>query len=322
MLVRAAVPASEVGDTLAWLRTLLVAIVAGGTLLAALGARLTAGRVLRPVHELTRTVDRITETQDLTIAVEARGRDEIGRLTRAFATMVTALDGSLQAQRRLVADVSHELRTPLTSLTTNLELLEENDGPADPLAPTLVHNAREQAEELAGLVNDLLDLARYGRERRHTEDTRLDLLAAGVVERAASRTTKVTFTTDLESCLVDADPQALARAIGNLLGNAVKWSPEGGRVHLRVRACGTVSVSDEGPGIPPADLPHVFDRFYRSPAARSVPGSGLGLAIVRQIAETHGGSVTATNLQPGVRLQIALPPLEQDPEPPTGPDPA
>ncbi|HMG63315.1 MAG TPA: HAMP domain-containing sensor histidine kinase, partial [Streptosporangiaceae bacterium] len=306
-LVRTAVPQSLVGDALGQLRLLLAALVTGGTLLSALGARLAAGRVLRPVRRLTETVEQVTATQDLSAVVEARGRDEIARLARAFATMMTTLDGSVQAQRRLVADASHELRTPLTSLTTNLELLEDGRGLADPQAPVLVGDALRQAGELTGLVNDLVDLGRYGRSGSHTEDARLDLLAERATARAAARTSRVQFHTELEQCLVHVDPDAVERAIGNLVDNAVKWSPDGGRVLVRVDTCGSLSVSDQGPGIPAADLPFVFDRFYRSPAARSLPGSGLGLAIVRQIAETHGGQVTAEALEQGVRLRLRLP---------------
>ncbi|MEY9965327.1 two-component system sensor histidine kinase MprB [Streptacidiphilus sp. MAP12-16] len=308
-LVRAAIPQSLVGDTLGRLRLLLAAIVVGGTLLSALGARLAAGRVLRPVRRLTETVEQVAATQDLGAVVEARGRDEIGRLAQSFAAMMSALDGSVQAQRRLVADASHELRTPLTSLTTNLELLQDGPGLADPQAPALVGDALRQVGELTGLVNDLIDLARYGRECAHTEDTRLDLLAERVVDRAAARTGRVRFRTELTECLVHVDPDAAERAIGNLVDNAVKWSPDGSEVSVRVEADGAVSVSDQGPGIPQADLPFVFDRFYRSPAARSLPGSGLGLAIVRQIAETHGGQVSAEPLARGVQLRMTLPPV-------------
>ncbi|GAA1897498.1 HAMP domain-containing sensor histidine kinase [Streptantibioticus ferralitis] len=307
VVVRAAVPESEVGDTLRQLRILLAGIVVGGMLLAAAGARLAAGRVLGPVRRLTESVEHVTATGDLSTVVEARGRDEIARLAGAFATMMSALDDSVTTQRRLVADASHELRTPLTSLTTNLELLADGAGLADPEAPVLVSDARRQAGELAGLVNDLVDLARYGQARLHTQDARLDLLAEQVVERATRRTARVEFRTELEECLVHVDPDAVERAIGNLVDNAVKWSPAGGRVVVRVESRGTVSVADEGPGIPEADLPYVFDRFYRSPAARAMPGSGLGLSIVRQIAESHGGTVTAEPLAPGVRLRIALP---------------
>jgi two-component system sensor histidine kinase MprB len=309
-LVRTAVPTSLVGTTLDRLGALLVAVTVGGCLLAAAAARLAAGRVLGPVRQLTETVEHVTATQDLTARLSADGRDEIARLTRSFAAMMAALDESVGAQRRLVADASHELRTPLTSLTTNLELLDERPGVADPQAPLLVREARGQAAELNALVNDLIDLARYGTIRSHTEDARLDLLAQRVVDRAAARSPQLDFAVDLTPCLVHADPDAIERAVGNLVDNAVKWSPDRGRITVTTTADGTVSVADHGPGIHAADLPHVFDRFYRSPQARSLPGSGLGLAIVRQIAETHGGTVTAEPLEQGtgVRLRLSLPP--------------
>jgi two-component system sensor histidine kinase MprB len=185
---------------------------------------------------------------------------------------------------------------------------------ADPQAPALVADARAQAAELTSLVNDLVDLGRYERARPHTEDVRLDLLAARVLERAAARSPRADLVAELVPCLVHADPDAVERAIGNLVDNAVKWSPEGGRITVATDAGGSVTVSDEGPGIPAADLPFVFDRFYRSPAARSLPGSGLGLAIVRQIAETYGGGVAVEPLPQGVRMRLRLPPVR----PPAG----
>jgi two-component system sensor histidine kinase MprB len=248
----------------------------------------------------------VAQTQALSTPIPDGGRDEVGRLARSFGTMMAALDRSVQAQRHLVADASHELRTPLTSLTTNLELLDEEGGTADPQAPALVRAAREQAGELTVLVNDLVELSRQGHVELHTEDTRLDLLAERAVRRAAARATEVRFETALIESPVHADPDAIERAIANLLDNAVKWSPPAGRIRVEV-AEGVVAVSDEGPGIAPDDLPHVFDRFYRSPAARALPGSGLGLAIVRQIAETHGGRVSAEPLPRGVTLRLWLP---------------
>ncbi|MGW3248672.1 sensor histidine kinase [Streptomyces sp. NPDC001070] len=308
-LVRAAIRQSVVGSTLDRLTALLAAITAGGTLLAAFGARLLAGRVLRPVRQLTDTVEHVTATQDLTARIDVRGRDEIARLARSFTAMMAAVEESVRAQRRLVADASHELRTPLTSMTTNLELLSESPGLADPQAPALVEQARTQAEELRALVNDLVELARYGQPHVHTEDTRLDLLAQRVVDRAARRSSRISLRTDLSECLVHADPEALERAVGNLVDNAVKWSPDGGQVLVGVSSDGTVTVTDQGPGIPADDLPFVFDRFYRSPAARTLPGSGLGLAIVKQVAETHGGSITAEPLDHGLRMRLSLPSL-------------
>jgi two-component system sensor histidine kinase MprB len=306
-LIRVARQLSDQEATLRQLLGLLVGLTGGGTVAAAAAARLAAGRVLNPVRRLTGAVENVAVTGDLTARVDhGAGRDEIGRLARSFAVMMRALDESVQAQRRLVADASHELRTPLTSLTTNLELLDERGGTADPQAPALVHSAREQVGELTALVNDLVDLSRYGQGEVHAEDVRLDLLAERVVERAAARSPGVRFETGLRESQVRADPDAVERAIGNLVDNAVKWSPHGGRIRVAV-ADGEVTVSDEGPGIPPGDLPYVFDRFYRSPTARALPGSGLGLAIVRQIAETYGGWVAAEPLASGVRLRLSLP---------------
>lgn len=309
ILVRTAVPLSAMRAEQRRLAVMLVAAAVGGAVLAALGTRLAAARVLRPVRQLTETVEHVTTTQDLSARLTAKGRDEIARLTRSFAGMMAALEESVGAQRRLVADASHELRTPLTSLTTNLELLSEGPGLADPQAPALVGEARAQAAELTSLVNDLVDLGRYGVVRSHTEDVRLDLLARRVVDRAAARAPRLGFTAELAPCMAHADPDAVERAIANLVDNAVKWSPDGGTVAVATAEDGSVTVADEGPGIPAADLPFVFDRFYRSPAARSLPGSGLGLSIVRQIAETHGGTVAAESLPTGTRMRLRLPPV-------------
>jgi two-component system sensor histidine kinase MprB len=307
-VVRVARPLQAQSDVLAPLAALLVALTGAGGAIAALVGRLAARRVLRPVRVLTDAVEHVTATRDLTARVDLTGRDEIGRLGRSFATMMTALDSSVQAQRQLVADASHELRTPLTSLTTNLELLADGDGLRDPVAPVLVRSAIQQAGELRTLVNDLIDLARYGEDTARTEDTRLDLVAATVIAKAAKRVGAPRFESALSPCLVHVDPDGIERAVGNLVDNAVKWSPPDGRVLVTV-ADGEFTIADEGPGIPAEDLPFVFDRFYRSAQGRSMPGSGLGLAIVRQVVETHGGQVAAEPLPRGVRMRFSLPVL-------------
>jgi two-component system sensor histidine kinase MprB len=305
-LIRVARPLDDQSAVLTTLAVLLIALTVGGGLVAAVSARLAARRVLRPVRVLTDAVEHVTATQDLTARIDMAGGDEIGRLGRSFATMMTALDASMHAQRQLVADASHELRTPLTSLTTNLELLADGKGLDDPEAPVLVRDAIDQAHELRSLVNNLVDLARYGQDTAHTEDTRLDLVARTVIDRATTRAAAPRFESALSPCLVHGDPDAIERAIGNLVDNAVKWSPPGGRV-LIVVSGGEFSITDEGPGIPPQDLPFVFDRFYRSAQARSMPGSGLGLAIVRQVVETHGGKVVAEAIDRGLRMRFRLP---------------
>ncbi|WP_167521344.1 sensor histidine kinase [Microbispora triticiradicis] len=311
-LVRTAIPESDPAPTLRELAWLLAGSTVAAGLLAALASRLAARRVLRPVHQLTETVELIRRTGDLSIAIPADSRDEIGRLGAAFAAMTAALDESVGAQRRLVADASHELRTPLTSLTVNLELLAEN--PADAQAPLLAAEALGQAGELTTLVNDLVDLARYGQAPYHTEDVRLDLVAERVAGRAARRAPQIEFELAVAPTLVHGDPDALERAVANLVDNAVKWSPSDGRVRISVTA-GTLEVADAGPGIPDSDLEFVFDRFYRSPAARAHPGSGLGLAIVRQVAEAHGGTAEAVPCRSGALLRLVLPTCFEHREP-------
>jgi two-component system, OmpR family, sensor histidine kinase MprB len=268
------------------------ALLLAGLTVAAAGimygvARLTAGRILRPIADLTAAAEHISRTRDLTAAVGSTGTDEVGRLGTSFDTMLAALHESVTAQRMLVADASHELRTPLTSLTTNLELLEDGAGLADPQAPALVRAAREQAGELDRLITDLLDLARYRESAAHRETIRLDLLTDAAVRRLRSH---AIIETDLRPCLVEIDPAAVERAITNLIDNAIKWSPPGAPVRVVV-SNGQVSVTDHGPGIADSDLPHIFEHFYRAPAARGMPGAGLGLAIVGSVAEASNATL-------------------------------
>ena len=312
-LVRVALPVSDAASTQTALGWLLAVLVPAGAIIAAVVARLAAGRVLRPVGQLTETVERIRATGDLSAPIETPGRDEISRLGQAFAAMTAALDESVSAQRRLVADASHELRTPLTSLTTNLELLAEQ--PDDPSASALAVAALAEAGELRVLINDLVELARDGQASFHIEDVRLDLVAERVAVRAAGRAPGLRYELDCRPTLVRGDPDALERAIGNLVDNALKWSPPDGRIRISA-ASGTVEVSDDGPGIPADDLPYIFDRFYRSAKARALPGSGLGLAIVRRIADMHGGTVEAIPLQQGVKFRISVPEIVVDPPTP------
>ena len=309
-LIRVAEPTSDTASTQIALGWLLAALVPSGAIGAAAMARLAAGRVLRPVGRLTDTVERIRATGDLSAPIQAPGQDEVSRLGQAFAAMTAALGESATAQRRLVADASHELRTPLTSLITNLELLAER--PDDPSVPALAAAALAEAGELRRLISDLTELARDGRASFHIEDVRLDLVTERVAARAASRAPGLRHELHCRPTLVRGDPDALERAIGNLVDNALKWSPPDGRILISA-ANGTVEVSDDGPGIPADDLPHIFDRFYRSATARSLPGSGLGLAIVRRIADMHHGTAEAIPLQQGMKFRISLPEIAVDP---------
>jgi two-component system sensor histidine kinase MprB len=226
--------------------------------------------------------------------------------------MLEALAESRRAQRQLIADASHELRTPLTTVQANVELLSR----ANELPPEERLQLREdllsQLGELTSLVGDLVELAREHPPESDLEELELDVLVAACVERVRARGALVRFTATLEPCSVRGDRVRLERAVMNLLDNARKWSPDGGTVSVTV-ADGEVVVRDEGPGIDEADLPYVFDRFYRSADARRLPGSGLGLAIVRQVAEMHGGAVWAAPPRypspptPGAEMHFRLP---------------
>jgi two-component system sensor histidine kinase MprB len=284
---------TEVDDVLSHLRMGLGLLAAIGILLAALLGRFAARTAVRPVTELTAAAEHVAATQDLSRRIASQGRDELARLADAFNTMLARLDVSRSAQRQLVADASHELRTPLTSLRTNLEVLAEaralGAGDGERLRADLV----AQLEDLTLLVGDLVDLAREDEPAgAEAEDVRLDLLVAGAVERARRHTPAVRFDADLAPAVVRAVPARLDRAVANLLDNAAKFGGAAGPVEVRVRD-GEVAVRDHGPGIAEGDIAHVFDRFYRAPDARGQPGSGLGLAIVRQVAELHGGAVSA-----------------------------
>jgi two-component system sensor histidine kinase MprB len=287
---------------------LLAALTVAAAALTYGAARLTAGRILRPIAELTAAAEHVTQTRDLTARLRSTGtNDEVGRLGSSFDTMLAALHESLTAQRQLVADASHELRTPLTSLTTNLDLLEDGAGLADPQAPALVRAAREQAGELDQLITDLLDLARYHESAPHRETVRLDLLTSEAVHRVRQRIRHAAIAADLQPCLVHVDPAGVDHAICNLIDNAIKWNPPDGAVHVVV-ADAHVSVTDHGPGIADQDLPHIFDRFYRAPAAQGMPGAGLGLAIVGNVAQANGGTIEVRTGPDGSTFTLAFPP--------------
>jgi two-component system sensor histidine kinase MprB len=323
--VQVAQQLTEVDTLLRHLRLILALLDIGGIALAALLGRLVAGAAVWPLKRLTQATEHVTETQDLSERIETvGGEDELGRLAMSFNAMLDALersmgalDESVHAQRQLVADASHELRTPVTSLRTNIEILQRQAHDMDPVEQQRVlSDVVEQTEELTLLMNDLIDLARGEELRADTEDTRLDLVVGEVVERMRRNAPSTSFQLDLEPTILAGLPARLERAVVNLIDNAVKYSPAGEPVEIRLHGK-ELTVRDHGPGIPAEDLLHVFDRFYRGAEARGRPGSGLGLAIVRQVAGQHGGSVTAAPAAGGGTLmRLWLPGAEAaEPEP-------
>ncbi|WP_127479460.1 sensor histidine kinase [Nocardioides pantholopis] len=300
-----------------------------GVVGAGMAGWVVAANGLRPVRRLTRRVEEIARTEDLD-PLPVEGADEIARLATAFNQMLTTVAASRERQRRLVADAGHELRTPLTSLRTNLDLLAQADSSGAALPPgaraELLADVRAQMEELTTLIGDLVELARDEPLTHVVETIDLSEVLDDAITRVRRRAPQVRFEVRAEPWYVVGEQAGLSRAVTNLLDNAAKWSPEGGTVRV-VLERGLLTVDDEGPGIPEADLPRVFDRFFRSEESRSMPGSGLGLSIVHQVALRHSGSVRAdTSPAGGARLQLRLPgnatpPPRQPPPQPAQPAP-
>jgi two-component system sensor histidine kinase MprB len=305
--VQIARPLDEIDNTLASLRLTLMFVALGGVALAALLGFTVARAVLRPVERLTAAAEHVAETQDHDASIDIERRDELGRLAASFNTMLRALAASREQQRQLVADASHELRTPLTSVRTNIEVLaRQSDMPADD-RDRLLGDVTTQMEELSLLVGDLVELARDDAAVKDDEPTmlRLDELVERAVDRANLHAHDVeTQLLAEEPVLVHGHRAQIERALANVLDNACKWSPADRIVEVRQLA-GTVRIRDHGPGIAPDDLPHVFDRFYRALAARSMPGSGLGLSIVRGVMDEHGGT-DAADSAPGGGTVVTL----------------
>ncbi len=288
-------------------------------------------QVTRRLVRLTEAADDVAETGRLDVEVPVSGSDETGRLGKAMNGMLGALARSRDQQQQLVQDAGHELRTPLTSLRTNVAVLRRMDNLAPEARQQLVDDLDSETKELTALVNELVELATDRRDDEPEQECDLQAIceqAAGRVRRRTGREIMVTGDDSLVSCR----PTAIDRAVVNLIDNAAKFSVDGA-IEVVVHD-GRVAVSDRGPGIPEEDLAHIFDRFYRSVASRSLPGSGLGLAIVRDIVESHGGTVFAERRDGGgstvgfvLATLPAIPgaakPLPAPPSPaPRAPDPS
>jgi two-component system sensor histidine kinase MprB len=303
--IQLARPLNSVDNVLSHLRLILFLLCLGGIALAAALGRLAASRVLAPLADVAQTASYIGETDDLSRRITVRADDEVGELATRFNAMLdhlessrAALDESVRAQRQLVADASHELRTPITSLRTNIEVLLEGGDLSERDRRRLLADVVEQSEELAALVSDLIELARGDEPVAGAEEVRLDRVVEESVARARRNSPGLRFELRAQQVVVEGVADRLGRAVNNLLDNAARHSPAGGTVEVDVDSDG-VRVRDHGPGVDEADLPHVFDRFFRGANVRGQQGSGLGLAIVRQVTDQHGGSVRAANAPDG-----------------------
>jgi two-component system sensor histidine kinase MprB len=296
----------ETNRALSRLRFILILVSLGGVLVAAAAGALVSGAALAPVRRLTAAAERIAKTGEPSERVPEGGSDELARLGASFNTMLASLEESLETQRRFVADASHELRTPLTSLQTNIDVLRGEVELPPEQRRRLLDDLHRESQEMRTLIAGLLELARGGAQIEKHE-FQFDEVVEDALERARVRFPEVSWQTDrLEPTIVDGYRDRMERAVWNLLENAGKWSGDGGSVEVSLTG-GDLQVRDHGPGFAEEDRPLVFDRFYRSAAARAMPGAGLGLAIVREVAEAHGGTVEAANASGGgavVRLSL------------------
>jgi signal transduction histidine kinase len=313
---------ADMNSTLVRVRTFLTVGSILAIVVAAAGGAFVARTTLRPIDEITGTARRIGRTQHLAerIAIEDRG-DEVSRLADTFNEMLARLDRLFETQQRLIADVSHELRTPLTTIRGNLDLLKRGAIDDPELRSEALHEIESEVDRMSRMVGDLLLLAQadagLNLQRVPVElDTLLlevfrqgQIIAQGHVELRLGHEDQV---------LVMGDADRLRQLLLNLVDNAIKYTPAGGRVTISLfcnedtppltahdtHAASTrwvrIDVSDTGIGIAPADLPYVFDRFFRTDRARTrkVGGSGLGLSIARWIAEAHDGLITVVS-EPG-----------------------
>ncbi len=302
---------SGVDNELARIRLWLFLLACTGIGIAAVAGFLVARATLRPLRELSETAERVRATRDLSERIAVEGTDEIGALASTFNAMLESLDEASQRQRQLVQDASHELRTPLTSLRTNIEVLAMGDRLPAGERKQLLEDVVAQLGEMTELIGELTQLARGEEQAESLEDVRLDLVTEEAIKRATRNHPDVPIEAELEPTSMVGQPASLERAITNLLDNAAKWSPGNSPVEVRLRGS-ELTVRDHGPGIAAEDVPHVFERFYRATSARSMPGSGLGLAIVRQVAESHHGTISAETAPGGgtlmrLRLESAVP---------------
>jgi two-component system, OmpR family, sensor histidine kinase MprB len=307
LAMQVAEPLTGTDTEVASVGTTLAALSAIGVLVATLLGWAVAKTGLAPVARLASVAEEVTLTGDPGRRVEVDRRDELGRLAMSFNAMLSALQRSLEAQRRLVSDASHELRTPLASMRINVDLITENPAMPTVERDEVLTRVADQVVELSRLVASVTDLARGEPPPTDRSPVRLDTVTTDALDAARRDWPKTEFTADLDECVVDGNAERLRVAVKNLLDNAAKFGPPEGPVGVRLIG-GELTVRDYGPGIDPDDLPMVFDRFYRAPSSRSAPGSGLGLAVVREIALGHGGTVAAESVPGGgTLLRLALP---------------
>ncbi|HYP44956.1 MAG TPA: HAMP domain-containing sensor histidine kinase [Propionibacteriaceae bacterium] len=303
-------PLEPTNDILSSLWLVLIVFGAAGVVGAALTGAAVARSSLRPLRQLSAAVEHVTATDELTPIEVTSSSDDLTRLADAFNRMLVSLESSRERQQRLIADAGHELRTPLTSLRTNIELLA-SDARTAMLKPSdredILADVSAQLAEFTTLIGDLVQLARDDRVAPSPEPIDFRDVVNTAIERVKRRGKGLIFDVELNPLYLIGEAETLERAVTNLLDNAVKWSPPGGTIRVQLEG-DRLRVADQGPGISDADLPYVFDRFFRSETSRNTPGTGLGLSIVKQAINRHGGWVKAGHsAQGGAEFTICLP---------------
>ena len=301
-------PMDEVDAQLAALWRMSIQIFVIGVAGSGLVGFAVAGRVVRPVRRLTEAATRVADTQDVDQPIDVKRDDEFGQLASSFNEMLRALSLSREQQQRLVTDASHELRTPITSLRTNLEYMQRSSSIGDDERRQIMDDVLFELDQLTGLVTELVDLATDQHHMGEAERIELDELVDAVVQRHQRRTS-CSIVYIATSSQIMAPPALIERAVSNMIDNALKWNPPNSSIQVEVEN-GSVRVSDNGPGIPVEEREQVFERFYRTEEARSLPGSGLGLSIVRHVAESFGGQAQIIDRdEPGTTIELSFPPL-------------
>jgi signal transduction histidine kinase len=310
----------ELSEGPAYGRQILESVAWGWGIASSVAVVLAAGvgwfasrRISGPLGTLTNTTSRMAEGE-LTARADVTSEDELGLLARSFNEMAERVEETVVTLRRFATDAAHELRTPLTALRTDLELAASGRDEVERRA--FIDRALTQLARLEALTMGLLELSRVESGAARDQDGPLDLVALvqKTSELYASQAEQIglSFHLDLpaEVLVIEGNESRLRRALGNLLDNALKFTPVGGVVRIGARQDGAwavVWVEDTGIGIPPGDLPHLFGRFCRGRNAADYPGSGLGLAIVKAIVESHGGQASAENTAQGARFSLRLP---------------
>lgn len=295
------------------LRDLLVVLALLGVLSGAVGwwlARWATGRMLVPVDRMTQAVDRMVRHRTVTKLPEwSDADDEFNRLSQVFNALLAELEGQAERERQMLTEVAHEFRTPLQVLQGNLDLLADWGGQDPAVRAESLEQSRQVLGRLARLVGDILTLerARAGRPGP-VEAVDLGAVLEGMVDDVRALAPALTVAAEPLPATVWATPWMVQRALWAVVDNAVKYTPAGGTVRLRVvteaRRAG-IAVADTGPGIPPAEQAHVFDRFFRGRTGRQMGGSGLGLALARALVEYDGGAVDLES-EEGVGTRVTL----------------